>query len=270
MQEDISHQSEQTSGGQLGDLAIEATGITIANFAGIHLKAAIIFRDRIITLEKENDVYEPARFFQEIQAYASACIISSAAAFEALINELYMAPGNSLIKSFEDLDILINESNLNSNNTLKIGFDEYKKDYWDKFEKLSSLEKYNKALMSLGKACIDKETACYQNAQNLIYLRNHLIHFQPDYSMHPNYKNQSKHHKKKKDWRSELTNFLDGKFKESPFSSSSDDFITRRCMSFGCAEWAIQSVLSFVEEFQKRVDIDKKKIDGFLAFGKKS
>jgi hypothetical protein len=63
----------------------------IANFAWQHLKAATIFRDRVIAIEGERIDQPVGPFFEEIRSYVSGCLLSAAACLEAFINELYMA-----------------------------------------------------------------------------------------------------------------------------------------------------------------------------------
>jgi hypothetical protein len=42
-----------------------------------------------------------------------------------------------------------------------------------------------------------------------------------------------------------------------------------KCMSHGCARWAVETVLAFVSEFyaRTRTQLDAKKIQAFLACG---
>jgi hypothetical protein len=73
-------------------MGLEVSARVIANFAWQHLKAATIFRDHVTALEKEYIKGDFGAFFEEIRSYASACLMSSVASLEALINELGLTP----------------------------------------------------------------------------------------------------------------------------------------------------------------------------------
>lgn len=67
----------------------------IANFASQHMRGAVMFHNRVAELEAAAvaEGYEGQRLpptLGEIRAFAAACIMSFAAALEALINELFL------------------------------------------------------------------------------------------------------------------------------------------------------------------------------------
>jgi len=77
----------------------------ISNFALQHLKAATFFRDRTRDIETQNESQQSGDFYSDIRSYASACILSTAASLEALINELFISHQcrlRALLSDFEN------------------------------------------------------------------------------------------------------------------------------------------------------------------------
>jgi hypothetical protein len=202
----------------------------IDNFALQHLRAAAMFRDHLIVLERRNAGAPSDDFFEESRCYGSACIMSATACLEALINEFYIAHNSPLRNKFTDF-----ETQFWAENGL-----------WRK----RTLDKYQTALKVLGIRRIDKQSATYKNAKALIGLRNTIVHFKPAWD----------------DVRQStvaLVNELEGKFELSPFVDGKADFIGMRCMSAGCAEWAVATAYSFIHEFDSRARLDDNKMQGF-------
>lgn len=80
------------------------TGRVISNFALQHLKTAILMHFQVSKLEAENLNQEFGAFFEDIRSYTSASIFASAAALEALINELFIGPSEKLRPLFKDFE----------------------------------------------------------------------------------------------------------------------------------------------------------------------
>ncbi len=212
------------------ELTGHMAGRVIANFAWQHLKAATIFRDRVIALEDEHINDEFGAFFEEIRSYASACFMSSAASLEALINELFIAHNGALrsqINNFED-------------------------EFWgrDGIERKSILEKYKLSLQMLNATPLDEHTSPFRDVWALIELRNALVHYKPTWD--PD-----------RQRKIELVEVLNGRFSLSPFLDAGADFVSMKCMSAGCAKWAISATLSFLHEFHNRANLDSHKMEGF-------
>lgn len=208
----------------------EVTARVIANFAWQHLKAATIFRDRVITLENEHIRDEFGDFFEEIRSYASACIMSSAASLEALINELFIAHNGALrsqINNFDD-------------------------EFWGKdgIERKSILEKYKLALQMLKTEPLNERTSPFRDVWALIELRNALVHYKPTWD--PD-----------RQRKVELIEVLNGRFSVSPILDVGADFVSMKCMSAGCVKWAVSSSLAFMHEFHNRANLDSHKMEGF-------
>jgi hypothetical protein len=203
----------------------------IANFALQHLTAATIFRDHVIALETQH-VGEPiGPFYDELRSYASACIMSAAASLEALINEFFLAHGSSLRDKLTD----------------------FEQEFWDPKKGIEGerpLEKYQIALDKLGASRFVRDKPPYIDADALIELRNALVHHKPTWD--PARKR-----------RVRLDQLLAGRFEVSPFKESSGDLVSIKCMSAGCARWAVETVFAFMHEFIARTDLDPNKMVGF-------
>ena len=155
-------------------------------------------------------------FFEDIRSYVSGAIMSSVAALEANINELFIAHVGPLRSALPDFEV----------------------QFWGKggMEKKSILVKYEKALWILRKKEIFKKFSHYENADYLIELRNALVHFKPLWDQ-------------ERERQVNLVEKLREKFKLSPFCDEGADFISMKCMSRGCAAWAVLSCINIVKEF---------------------
>jgi len=106
-----------------------------------------------------------------------------------------------------------------------------------------TLEKYQRALEVAHKDLFSKGVPPYQQAFLLSRLRNRLIHFEPEWV---------------KEEPQELEKDLKGKFDLSPFHASGALFFPHRCLSHGCADWALKSALRFVDAFYDKIGIKSK------------
>ena len=207
------------------------TGRVIATFAWQHLKAATIFRDHVLHLESSHAGQPFGTFFEELRSYASGCIMSSTASLEALINELFIAHNSRLrekIVDFEDV-------------------------FWKPHTGIECkpiLKKYQMALDMLEVPRLDVHSQSYSDASNLIELRNALVHYKPTWD--PDRRRTV-----------ELVELLGGRFAQSPFPDAGADFVSMKCMSAGCAKWAVESTLAFMRTFDERTKLDAGKMVGF-------
>jgi hypothetical protein len=210
----------------------ETTGAltVVSNFAWQHLKSATLFRDEVLRLERAQAEGLTGSRWEEIRSYASSCIMASVASLEALINELFIAP----------------------NCPLRPMLANFEADFWGQkgIERKSVLSKFQHALSMLGAEQFDTSTVPYRDAWALVELRNVLVHYKPTWD--------SDRKQKVK-----MTEFLEGKFEHSRYASAGDDFVTGKCMSSGCAAWAVSAIFAFLREFSARTSIDPDKMHGF-------
>ena len=200
----------------------------ISNFALTHFQAATLFSQRCKEVESDNAGKQFDEFFQEIRIYCSSSIITASASLEALINELFMTRG-ALQDAIPDFDTFFWGNHEASG-----------------LERKSALDKYKKAINFLDKSPLSKDDKPYRRAESLIAFRNYLIHFKPLWD--DERRNES------------LEDRLSGQFETSPFPDEGADFLTMKCMSSGCASWAVQTVTDFVSYFSERSQLDPKKL----------
>lgn len=219
---------------QAQSATMQGTGRVIANFAWQHMKSARLFHSHVSKIEAATSSQGFGSFFEDIRSYASASIMASAAALEALINELFIDHEGKLRKSFQDFEA----------------------EFWGAggVERLSILRKFQTALLRLNEPALDPNDPIFLNADAAIQLRNMLVHYKPTWD--PDRKAKA-----------DLVSYLDGRFALSPFPDLGADFISKRCMSSGCTAWVIESVVAFVTEFNQRAKLCEKKINAFLQAG---
>lgn len=212
------------------EISVKAEGRFIAAFAYQHMKAALLFKARVVQAEITHAGEPFGPFIEEILIHGSACFMSSAAALEALINELFMMESGPLYCSSIDFD---------SNTESGAG-------------RPSTLDKYQKALDVMRVARIPKGSKHYQDACSLFHLRNALVHFKPPWDPTLNEK---------------LEGRLRGRFSTSPFVDQGADFVALKCMSTGGVTWAVNAVFAFVEEFYvcTQSQLFPKKMEQFLS-----
>lgn len=215
---------------------VTMTATVVANFAWQHLKAATLFRDHVLRLEVENAGEQMGTFFEGIRSYASACIMSSAASLEALINELFIAPNGGLRPMMPD----------------------FEKEFWGNggVERKPILDKYQLALSMLNVAALDERAPPYRDAWALIELRNALVHYKPTWD--PDRRRKV-----------ELVEVLKGKFLTSPFLDLDlgADFVSMKCMSGACCGWAVATAITFLKQFDASARLDPHKMSAFWKLG---
>jgi hypothetical protein len=230
---------------QSGQATVQATFRVVANFGLQHLKAAALFRNHVVRIETQNLDQGLGQFLDELRSYGSACILSSVAALEALINELSITPEGKLRELMPDFEK---------------AFMAYKKEqkkakkrdggvYW-----VDILEKYQYALTVLSKPKLDETISPYVDALGLIELRNALVHYKPAWG--PDRQRQI-----------DLAELLEGLFELSPLLGSGSDLISMKCMSAGCMQWAVGTVRAFVSELDSQSQLDPDKLGAFASVG---
>jgi len=193
------------------------------NLALQHLLGAARFTRQAYQVEQTNAGKPFGPFFEELIHLATAAVTLSAASMEAFANELF-ADGTQRFPSLskEILDVV-----------------------WVLAEQRPFMEKYDLALTLHAVPPFDKGVLVYQNVDALVHLRNALIHFKPEWD-----DAQVKHKK--------LSTRLQYKFALSPFLPAYEPFFPKGCMSHGCAEWAVTSVVGFLTDFQTRLKMESK------------
>lgn len=215
----------------LEDFSIHSTGKIVTNFALTHFNSAKHFSSKVQEIESTNVNQPFGNFFEEISMYCSSCIITGAASLEALINELYIAPG-PLKNEISNFDLF----------------------FWGEKDKKGfvwkpAIKKYKRALLILKKPKLNNSESSYKNAVALFKFRNHLIHFKPLWD--DDYKDKN------------LEEELTGLFELSPFTDAEADFFAQKCMTKGSCDWVVSTVVNFIQDFANKSELDPKKLGMF-------
>jgi len=111
----------------------------------------------------------------------------------------------------------------------------------------SILEKYQYFLILNGKEKFNTGENPFQDTQLLINLRNRFVHYEPESIIHmrsAGITQEDTHQVETK---------LKHKFEPIKLDSFKDNnFYPDRCLSHGCAEWAVKTVLKFFKDFSTK------------------
>jgi hypothetical protein len=212
----------------------EARGRVRSNLAVHHLMAAAYYARKSGELESEHAGKTFGGFWDEILWNVSASVLFGIAALEADANEIFSYPE----LSFPEYDSQLIDQ------------------IWTLVEMESILDKYDMALFLKKKQHLDKGASAYQEADNLIKLRNALMHFKPEWH------DEKKAHKK-------IEQRLIGRFALSPFLPDDAEFFPMKCMSHGCAEWAVRTTLAFRAAFSADTGLEDKFAPSLLRLSTK-
>jgi hypothetical protein len=202
---------------------VSATAKTRSNLSARHMLAAAYFSRKAGEIEQAHTGEPFGNFYDDIAWNVSAAVFFAVAALEADANEIFIDSYRTLPEYKEGL------------------IDEI----WNLIELKPILEKYQMVLFLKKNERFDKGESIYQDADNLIKLRNALVHFKPEWS------DEKKEHIK-------IENRLKGKFQLSPFLVSDTEFFPKKCMSHGCAEWAVKTALAFREFFSSKSGLENR------------
>jgi len=168
----------------------------------------------------------------EHQALAIGAISASVSFLEATINELFFDAADPLANS-----PLIKQLDDNTRRLMACLWG------WENYQRTTKvLEKFQHVLRLAGKSPFDKGKSPYQEAADLIEVRNALIHYKPEWiAAYTKGLDQELVH--------DLERRLRGKFALNPFVPEGQVFFPDRCLCHGCSEWAIKSSINFVGSF---------------------
>jgi hypothetical protein len=111
---------------------------------------------------------------------------------------------------------------------------------WKKIERTGPLTKHAKVLELAGAAPFQKDASPWLDMENLIALRNSLVHFNPE-------------------WVSDMPRSLSleerlrGLFSLSPYVPGDLPTVPYRCLSATAAVWAVRTARGFVEAFAAKL-----------------
>lgn len=204
-------------------LQAKVTGRVRTNLSVLHLIAAAQLSRRVGEIEDERLSVHGTSPYNEVFPFCSACVLESVASLEAYINEVL----TDKEKHFSP-----------PANALLERLGEY-------VERQQIMEKYGFALFISGKPEFHPGRKPAQSIASLIKLRNALVHFRPEWD-------------DEQDEHAKLSKVLCGKFKLSPFFEKSVPAFPKAWATHGCTVWAVNSCLSYMREFEKRMGLRAK------------
>ncbi len=218
----------------LGDfISLDIEEKSLFSFA--HIQSSALFSRYAQKIELDYDGKFSDELIAQHRAYVTAAIFSSVAFLEAQINEFFTG---------------VNDVHLKSNFS-----DPHKKNFelaWSIIghRRIWCVEKYNIALKCAEKPKFESQSQIMQEIGCLRELRNKLVHYEPRWFsvLHNNLPTKNTR---------EFEIKLVGKFKTNPLTGEGNAFFPSKCLSHGCARWAIENSLAFSDEFFTRMSIPK-------------
>jgi len=214
-------------------VAFQATMKSRVNLSYQHMQEAIHLVELSKDCEAANSgkTFADGDFVNHHRAYVVGAIMTSVASVEARINEFYLDATDNLLGS-----------------VLDSGQQALLAELWKPLDekRVPMLQKYQIALAAIKRSKLDTSRGPYQDVNLLVGLRNMLVHFKPEWDI-----DQKEHRKIEKN--------LQGRFKLNPFWPQDDCiFFPFKCLSHGCASWAVRSSLDFILEFFAIIGLDPK------------
>ena len=200
-------------------------------FTGQFLEASAIFTRRAREIERQYDYSRPIpdEVRCEHRAYVSTTVMQCAAAMETEAHEICVhGPGAYLGSDRMD----------KSAHAILFPIVE-------QVDNLSTLERFDLIMHTLGKVPFDRGKNPYQSAQLLVRLRNKLVHYKSSWGTDMSEEKffralESLHHK------------------APPFTSGSMNFFPHRCLGADCAAWALATTLGFLEDVYERLGVQNR------------
>jgi hypothetical protein len=118
---------------------------------------------------------------------------------------------------------------------------------WTRIPREGPLVKLQKALKLTGNDKLDGKASPYKEANAAVALRNRLVHYEPEWTDAEVRGERSL----------KLFDALEGLFPLNPFTSPGNAFFPHKCISAGCARWAIDHTVAFADEFFGRMGLER-------------
>lgn len=209
------------------------------NYSTQHIRAASFFSRKAYEIEESILGFQDLFNWDlkiEYKSYVTSSVFLSVAFLEAIINEFYSDVADDVVMSLSDhLD------------PKKISL---LKGLWTQDVPRTAafrvIQKFEIALLICELEPINKSQIQYGDINALIQLRNALIHYEPEWSI---IHSDEKFNEKK------MIAKLKNKFSLNPFTAEGNAFFPDKCISHGCAEWAVKNVISFVDDFYSKIGI---------------
>lgn len=216
-----------------------ATFLLRTRFSQQHVRAAAHFAVQAHTIElryKGRKEPPPTEVGSRHRAYVTGAIFATVAFLEAFINEVFSDAADEHERDFGSLPPGIVKS---------LG-DIWKTDM-RKFSRYSILKKYETALELAGIPLWERKRNPYEDVNALRELRNALVHYKPEWARGG--------HSPSDKMALRMERRLNGKFPLNPFVSQGNPFFPDQCLGHGVAKWAIDSSMSFVNDFINKLGV---------------
>lgn len=197
-----------------------------------HLLSASFFLEQLVDFEKKLDIEPSDDELIKHRSLAVSIVMSCVSFLEASINELFMDASENPQGITQDL----------SKATIKLFAQMWRRGI-PRTANYNIIEKYQIALTLAKKQEFDLGILLLQNITVLIKLRNALVHFEPESVVTKSLIETTQIKRQK------LEAQLKGKFVENSYTGKDNPFFPDKCLSTGCASWAISSCISFTDEF---------------------
>jgi len=201
----------------------------------LHIQSAVLFLERVHQIEKEYDGHHSNNLIVEYLSNVTASIFATIAFLEATINEFFVDAGEKY-----------------SENRIDTGTKVLLAEKWDAISKdrrVSMMKKFDIALELAKKPKFDHGKQPTLDIALVVQLRNGLIHYYPEWL------NDEISDVPSSITQKEFINKLRKKFSINPLVNDSSPFFPKKCLSFGCAQWVINSSLAYSDEFFARIGV---------------
>ena len=203
-----------------------------------HIQSAALFARHAYGIEQNyNGVFSDKLFFQ-YRAYVTGSILSSVFFLEAAINELFA----DTVETNSEIVKKLNPA------TTQLMAAMWKLEV-PRIANFKILQKYQIALTLAQKPIFEPGAPLYQDVNLLVKLRNDLVHFKPEWIKLPSSDDFGP------DDIHRYEKMLCGKFSPNPLASQGNPYYPDKCLGHGCAEWAVNSVVKFTDEFFSKMDL---------------
>ncbi len=207
-------------------------------FSRFHIQSAALFARQAAEIEKAYAGKGDDEQIANHRAFVTGAIFTAVAFIEAIINELY---GN-VYQSFSRVTDHLPPT------AVAVMAAVWEEELKGRIQ-FSSLKKFQLALEWVGKESFPKGMSPYQEVDELIKLRNALIHYRTLWD------GPSKG-KSGEDKVHDLSRMLETRFskKANPLVKPGSHFL-HSYLSHACAQWAVDSSLNFVDTFFSKIDL---------------
>ena len=198
-----------------------------------HIISAHNFAESAAEIESEDAGEIPTEEKWRYRAYVTAAVLSAAGFLEASINELYL-----------ELQKVTNSEDSHLRHELALLVSA-----WPQIVSSPVLEKYQIALSVTDADPYNQDASPYADAESLMRMRAALLSYGSDWT-------------DSRGRRHVLEERLKDSFPPSPLVSQHRPWFPDRCLSAGCAKWAVMTVQVFANDFYKRMALPGRPIVG--------